>query len=532
MGSGLESQHLAGRRRADRVLTEYAPEMAGTYLFYDYETDGADAIHSRPYQFACIRTDDKLNPVEGPEGEGLTLWCRPPDDRLPSPEAVLVTGITPQQACAEGRTEAAFFGEIHRLLNTPGTTSLGWNSMRFDDPVSRFGFWRNFLDPYAHTWQDNCRTWDLIDVMRACYAFRPEGFQWPAYVDEAFHESRMPLAPHDGPPAFKLDMLAPANGIEHSDAHDALADVRATIAIARLIQQHQQGVWETAARTIETRIAKQILTSKTAFLHASSRIPNAHGCGSLMFVVGQNPVNDKEYIAWDLRHDPTELLKADADTIQSRTFCKKEDLPPGVERFALKGIKTNHAPFLLESSPPLMESIDTSRIDLDLDACRRHFVMLRDAEASLKDRISEAWIRDFPPANDVDDQLYDGAFIKGRERARCTAVTTTPPDELRSLERGFEDPRLSHLLLHYRARNHPETLDETEQRRWTDRCAERLKHPPGRDDLPWTAWTMHLQELMNDPDRTSEERDLLRSTLDWGSEVAARAGIDAATTSG
>jgi len=506
--------------------------MAGTYLFYDYETDSADPIHGRPYQFACVRTDENLNPVNGPEGEGLVLWCRPPEDRLPTPEAVLITGITPQHAAVEGQTEAAFFGEIHRLFNTPGTTSLGWNSMRFDETVSRFGFWRTFQEPFGHTYNANCRAWDLIDVARACYAFRPEGLTWPAYVDGPWPHDRTPTAPDDGPPAFKLDMLAPANGIEHSGAHDALADVHATIAFARLLKDKQRGVWDAALRTVDTRVAESILGSGTALLHASARLPNAQGCGSLMYIVGRNPRLNREYIAWDLRHDPTELLAADPETIQARTFCRKDDLPEGVTRFSLKGIKSNHAPFILESSPKLMESIDTGRIDLDLDACRRHFVMLRDADASLQSRIAEAWDRDFPTADDVDDQLYDGGFINGTERDLCDAVSRTDPADLPALERRFSDQRLPLLLLHYRARNFPDSLDEAECRRWRDRCGHRLMHPAGRGDLAWPDWLDHVRAMIADEQCTSEDRAHLEATADWGLEIAARAGLDTTATTG
>ncbi len=502
--------------------------MAGTFLFYDYETDGADPQYNRAYQFACIRTDDNLEPVPGPEGEGITLWCRPPEDRLPSPDAVLITGITPQRAAVEGRTEAEFFGAIHALFTTPGTTSLGWNSIRFDETVSRFGFWRNFLDPYQHSWQAGCRFWDLIDVARACYALRPDGIVWPAYADEAWHGDGLAIAPEDGSPAFKLDMLAPANGIEHSGAHDALADVRASIAFARLMRAQQPRLWESARETVETKEAEARLTCGRPLLHVSPKIPNAHGCASLVSIIAQDRQNKKAFIAWDLRHDPTDLLEADPDTICARTFSKASELPLGVSRFALKGIKSNHAPFLLEASKPLMASIDTARIHLDLEACRRHYALLKQAGPDLKDHVATAWAKEFSPPTDVDDMLYEG-FINNAERGRCDRVLAADPEDLRSLQRTFSDPRLPELLLHYRARNHPETLDEAEQRSWRERCAARLLDPPGRDQCAWPEWIRHLQAVRARPDLTDEDGAHLDATEDWGRTLAERLELTATT---
>jgi exodeoxyribonuclease-1 len=490
--------------------------MAGTFLFYDFETDGAEPQFCRPTQFAYIRTDLDLNPVAGPDGEGLVLWCKPPRDRLPAPEAVLITGITPQHAEHEGCTERDFFGKIHALVNTPGTTSLGWNSLRFDDTVCRFGFWRTFHDPYTHGWSHGCRTWDLIDVARACYALRPKGIVWPAYVDDEWEHDRLPLAPGDGSPAFKLDMLAPANGIEHADAHDALADVRATVAFARIMRAANPKLWNLALDMTDKRTVEKLLKSGKPLLHVSPKIPNAVGCASLVQVVAQHPVNKREFIAWDLRHDPTDLIEASAETIQARTFVKKDELPEGVERFALKGIKSNRAPIVIAADKALMDSIDTDRIALDLDACRRHWSQLVGAKDQLAQTVSQAWNRKYEPrSRDVDDMLYDG-FLEDVDRDACDDVRAAPPEALAAIASRFADDRLPDLLLHYRARNFPDSLDESERHRWHARCDARLEDPPGRDDLPIAEWFAHLAAVQEDPTRTDEQRRLLARTADWG----------------
>jgi exodeoxyribonuclease-1 len=485
--------------------------MAGTFLFYDFETDGADPQHSRPYQFACIRTDMDLNPVDGPEGQGITLWCRPSDDHLPAPEAVLITGITPQHAAAEGRTETDFFSEIHRRLNEPGTTSLGWNSLHFDDMICRWGFWRNFFEPYKHTYEFGCRAWDLIDLTRAAWAMRPDGIQWPLHED-------------GDRPTFKLDRLAPANGIEHGDAHDALADVRATIEFGRILKRAQPKLWKWALGLCETKDVETLLGSGSMLLHSTSRIPANIGCTSLMHVIGKAGKTSRDYIAWDLRHDPTELLYADAETIAHRTFTSQKNLGDQA-RFPLKKIKSNRSPIVLEASDAVLASIDCKRIDLDVEAAKRHHTLLSDPLVSthLRKQLPLVWKYDDTPADDVDDALYNG-FIRGRDEQLCDELHQMDPSELVSLTGRFNDRRLPDLLLHYRGRNFPNTLDETEQRRWTDRCKHRLLDPKGRRELSWPDWSAHVENLLNDA-ATDAERSLLTNVRDWGLELAAKLNL-------
>ncbi|OXE29917.1 exodeoxyribonuclease I, partial [Vibrio parahaemolyticus] len=111
------------------------------------------------------------------------MYCQLPADYLPSPEAALITGITPQKAMQEGLSEPEFIAKIHAELSKPKTTSLGYNSIRFDDEVTRYTCYRNFIDPYAWSWQNGNSRWDLLDVLRACHALRPEGVEWPENED-------------------------------------------------------------------------------------------------------------------------------------------------------------------------------------------------------------------------------------------------------------------------------------------------------------------------------------------------------------
>ena len=116
-----------------------------TFLWHDYETFGLNTRRDRPAQFAGIRTDAELNEI----GEPLMIYCQPASDYLPDPESCVLTGITPQHCLQHGVPEHAFAAQIEQVLAQPGTIGVGYNTIRFDDEVTRHLFWRNLIDPYA-----------------------------------------------------------------------------------------------------------------------------------------------------------------------------------------------------------------------------------------------------------------------------------------------------------------------------------------------------------------------------------------------
>ena len=239
-----------------------------TIFWHDYETWGVDPRRDRAAQFAGIRTNLDLEVV----GEPVMFYCKPTHDFLPHPDAVRVTGIAPQLADREGVNEAEFFGRINEIFSIPGTTGAGYNSIRFDDEVTRFGFYRNFIDPYAREWQNGNSRWDILDLVRMTYALRPEGINWPDRVDEP------------GVPSFRLEHLTAANDIEQTGAHDALVDVKATIDIARLIKNSQPRLYDyffdlriknNVAPMLNTTIE---LAQRKTMLHISGMFPAEQGC--------------------------------------------------------------------------------------------------------------------------------------------------------------------------------------------------------------------------------------------------------------
>lgn len=435
-----------------------------TFLWHDYETFGAVPRRDRPAQFAAIRTDAELNEIEAP----LMLYCRPANDYLPSPEACLLTGITPQQCLVHGVPEHEFAARIEAAFARPGTIGVGYNTIRFDDEVTRFLFWRNLIDPYAREWQNDCGRWDLLDVVRLCYALRPDGIEWP----------RKP----DGAPSFRLEDLARANGLSHESAHDALSDVRATIALARLIRQRQPKLFDFAlGLRRKERVAAELglpASRETArpFLHVSGMFPPERGCLAVMWPLASHPTNRNELLAWDLAHDPAELRGIDADTLRLRLFTRSADLPEGVPRLPVKSVHLNKSPMVVGNLKTLAPAM-AARWGIDLEAAARHAQIA----AALPD-MSALWAQVYErpkaaPA-DVDEDLY-GGFVGNGDRRRLEQLRALSPAELAHARTGFDDGRLEELLFRYRARNFPETLSAEEGERWEAHRAARLLEGEG-----------------------------------------------------
>ncbi len=431
-----------------------------TFLWHDYETFGINPRRDRPAQFAGIRTDAELNEI----GEPLMMYCKPANDYLPDPESCLLTGITPQLCLERGVAEHEFAAKIEAVLAEPGTIGVGYNTIRFDDEVTRHLFWRNLTDPYAREWQNDCGRWDLLDVVRMCYSLRPEGIVWPRKPDERF-----PGDPSVTRPSFKLEDLARANGLMHDAAHDALSDVRATIALARLIRQAQPKLFDFALSLHKKdRVATELglpTSPQTAqpFLHISGMFPPERGCLAVMWPLATHPTNKNELLAWDLSQDPTELPLLDVATLRQRLFSKSADLPEGVQRLPIKSVHLNKSPMVVRKLATLTPEM-AAKWGVDIDSA------LGNAEkaAALPDMSAiwpEVFRRPKEAAPDVDEDLY-GGFIGNADRRRLNQLRALSPAELAHSRTGFDDERLGELLFRYRARNFPETLSPEDAERW------------------------------------------------------------------
>ena len=431
--------------------------MALTYYFHDYETFGADPRRDRPSQFAGIRTDADFNVI----GEPTVLYCQPPADYLPDPEACLITGITPQLALDKGVREAEFAARIQCELSQPQTCALGYNSIRFDDEFTRHLLYRNLYDPYEREWQGGNSRWDLIDLTRLVYALRPDGIEWPRQ--------------EDGRASFRLERLTAANGLVHEHAHDALSDVHATIALARLLRESKPRLFEFLRANRDKRSARELLAvgSWKPLLHVSEKYPASRGCLAVVVALAPHPENGNGVLVYDLSSAPDPLIESDSAEIRRRLFTPMVQLAEGETRIPLKTVHVNKCPVLAPLSALRPE--DAERLGIDLAVCLRHLEQLKQAE-NLAEKLHDVFTREEAPPADPELALYSG-FLGDRDRRELIRLRNLPPEKLAFQHPDFDDSRLPELLFRYRARNWPDSLNAEEKDRWEEFRRTRLCGP-------------------------------------------------------
>lgn len=457
-----------------------------TIYWHDYETFGANPSRDRPAQFAGIRTDLELNIV----GEPDTFYCRLAEDYLPAPEAILITGITPQLVNSKGLLEKEFMARINNIFSVANTCVAGYNSLRFDDEVTRYGFYRNFIDPYAREWRNGNSRWDIIDLVRACYALRPEGINWPER--------------EDGSPSFKLEHLTLANGLGHEKAHDAMSDVYATIALARLIREHQPRLFDYYfGLRKKTAVADQLdVLNMTPLVHVSSKIPATQGCTTLIAPVTYHPVNRNAVICVNLNMDISPLLELEVNDIHRRMYTAREDLSEDELPIPVKLVHLNKCPFI---APTKTLSDDrAATLGIDKAFAREQFRKLRQSSELRQKLVALYEIEHEASITDPDRMLYSGGFFSDADRNKMEIIRNTAPQNLAALDLQFDDARLPEMLFRYRARNYPALLNYQESLRWREFCKQRLSDPD---------YVLRLENLMEETAANESKQQLLKALV-------------------
>ena len=409
-----------------------------SFFFYDLETSGLNPRADRIMQFAGQRTDMDLNPI----GEPVNTLVKMTDDALPSPGAIMVTKITPQQTLMDGITEAEFCKYVTEEIFTPETVAVGYNTVRFDDEFMRAIFWRNFYDPYEYEWKDGRSRWDMLDVVRLTRALRPEGINWP------FTE--------DGKPTNRLELLTKMNGLSHEHAHDALSDVYATISVAGLIRDKQPKLFKFLFDMRNKNDVKKLvnLENKKPFVYTCGRYPSEFNKTTVVFplTAGRNG----NILVYDLRYDLDEVLK-------------RESTYPVVKELCL-----NKCPAVAPLSV-LAEGDGWKKIKLDKETVEKNLEkLLKNPDFAERMREEKENLPEFPPAVEPEAAIYEG-FLNDTDRIKVMAVRNADENKLADFHPDFADPRLPELLLHYKGRNYPKSLSESETEKWEQYRRERLE---------------------------------------------------------
>ncbi|MFJ4142273.1 exodeoxyribonuclease I [Pseudomonas sp. NPDC089734] len=476
--------------------------MTSSIFWYDYETTGINPRNDRALQMAGIRTDFDLNEIAPP----VNLYCQPGDDILPHPAACLITGITPGRLAEQGLCEADFMTRVHAELSAPGTCGSGYNTLRFDDEVTRYSLYRNFFDPYAREWQGGNSRWDLIDVVRAAYALRPDGIVWPE---------------EDGKVTLKLERLTAANGIDHGQAHDALSDVRATIALARLIREKQPRLYDYLFALRSKHKVQEQIRLMQPLVHISGRFSAARHYLGVVLPLAWHPHNRNALIVCDLHLDPSPLLDLDAEVLKQRLYTRREALAEGELPVPVKLLHINRCPVIAPLN--VLRPEDQERLQLDMASYQERVSRLSESREVWQNKCQVLYGKDeFAATEDPEQQLYDG-FIGDRDRRLCEQVRCAEPEQLGNEVWPFDDARLPELLFRYRARNFPDTLNDEEQQRWRHFCQQRLRDPEFGAPNTLESFTTAREELSLSAG--PEQLEVLRQWQDYVQQLTERLGV-------
>lgn len=422
--------------------------MKTTFFFYDLETSGLSPSSARIMQFAGQRTDSDLNTI----GQPVNIFIKLTADVLPDPRAILLTSITPQQTLKAGITEAEFLKIFHKEISLPGTIFTGYNTIRFDDEFMRFLNYRNFYDPYQWQWQDSRSRWDLLDVVRMTRALRPEGIIWS-------YDS-------DGKSSNRLEQLTMANSIPHSNAHDALADVNATIGVARLIHDKQPKLFDYLLKMRQKKKIAELVMAGRPFVYTSGKYPSEYQKTTIVKTLSAHPHREAALV-YDLRYDPTPYSKMSVKQLVAAWKFDKDKTKP---RLPIKTLQYNRCPAIAPLS--VLNSESRERIDIDLAEIKeneKHLNAITDWPKRILDALSEMDdIQENKYAvrtHDVDQSLYDG-FFNPPDQKLMVKIHETAAQELMTLQPVFKDNRLNKLFPLYKARNFPEILTEAEKEAW------------------------------------------------------------------
>ncbi len=438
---------------------------APSFFWYDLETSGTESRWDRIVQFAGLRTTMDLEET----GESYSTYVQLPDDVLPNPSASLVTGITPELTQREGVSEWEALTKVAAIFAQPNSCVVGYNSLRFDDEFIRFGFYRMLLDPYAREWQNNNSRWDIIDLVRATGALRRDGIEWPTN--------------DEGQPAYNLELMTRANGLEHGQAHDAMSDVRATLAVAQLIKRAQPRLFD---YYFDHRFKKKVRSLLEPYgarlcLHVSGMYPRERYCSAPIISICRHPTNSNSIVVADLSQDIESLLSWSPEQLRERLFE-----PGAKDRPPLKEIRINRCPFV--AGIEVLDAENYDRIGFQKRQIEERARKLR--KPGVAQKLMRVYAeRNLGPASDPDAALYD-AFLQDSDRSRCGSFQESLAAG-RWSELDYEDKRLGVLARRLKARSFPDWLSDAERAEHEEFVRGKLR----ATEADWRTLAQYRQEL-------------------------------------
>ena len=413
-----------------------------TFVFYDTETTGSDTFYDQILQFAAIKTDDALN-----ELDRFEIRCRIQPHVLPAPGALLVTCLTLDQVTDPGLpSHFEMVTAIHaKLTEWSPAVFAGYNSLEFDEDLLRQAFYQSLLPVYL-TNTDGSSRLDIMRLALAANEFEPGHLKIPVR--------------DDGVPTFRLDRLAPANGFFHPNAHDAMADVEATIFLAKLVKEGTPRIWDHLLRMGQKAEALREAKAASVRLYTEFRFNKPNHW--LVSAIDADPSNKGNVIAFNLAHDPAELLSIGDESLKKWALSKPKPL---------RTIKANSSPILLD--------IDMAHGHADImkigeSEIMRRAKVLQDSQ-ELRHRLLQAYAETrevYEDSPHIEEQIYRG-FPGSRDSALMREFHRSSWPGRVEIASQFEDDRLRRIARRIIFNHRPDLFGEDMRKAFSKAIAQR-----------------------------------------------------------
>jgi exodeoxyribonuclease-1 len=295
-----------------------------------------------------------------------------------------------------------------------------------------------------------------------------------------------------------------------------MSDVRATIALARLIKARQPRLWDFCLKLRRKEAVWTEIGANKPFLHISGMFGLEQGSMAIVYPLAQHPTNKNELLVWDLAHDPQELAGLSAETLRQRMFTRTADLPEGVTRLPIKSIHANKSPIVVGNLKTLTAEV-LGRFPVDVDLASRHALAAPDIARLMQGAWREVYTRPPSPSPvDVDEDLY-GGFVGNEDRRKLERLRQLSGEQLAGQRVAFDDKRLEEILFRYRARNFSDTLSAEENERWVDHCSARL-HEGAGGSTTLSDFFERIDQLNEEADERGQE--ILGALYDYAEQIA------------
>ena len=256
------------------------------FVFYDFETSSSNKFWGQIIQIGAILTNDNLEELDRYEARS-----RLSPGIIPEAMSLIVNKSSPKILKSSNLSHYQMVRQFIETLKKWGkATYIGFNSVDFDEEFLRNTLFKTLEYPYLTNTNGNARG-DLLGLARAANLYYPNTLKNP--VSEK------------GNAVYKLEKMAPLNGIKHNNAHDAIGDVIATLGVAKIISNKARTVWEASQlttdknRTLEI-IKKELYFCTNEYFYGKSR-------PYVQTFVCQHPKYQWPK-CFDLKHDPNIYL--------------------------------------------------------------------------------------------------------------------------------------------------------------------------------------------------------------------------------